>query len=131
MGQRTDRIFGAKPGIIGKSAPILAEITIWKSQVDTRLLVIEGVRLVIFLIILVVPALLSFIFPPIIIFYRDHPEHANFLPPLDLIQFILFFWVTLGTSYLAKRGHIFTRVRFELCRRYRIDRKNIKKSISA
>jgi hypothetical protein len=32
MGQRTDRIFGAKPGIIGKSAPILAEITIRKSQ---------------------------------------------------------------------------------------------------
>jgi len=25
MGQRTDRIFGAKPVIIGKSAPVLAE----------------------------------------------------------------------------------------------------------
>ena len=32
MGQRTDRIFGAKPVIIGKSAPVLAEITIRKSQ---------------------------------------------------------------------------------------------------
>ena len=35
MGQRTDRIFGAKPGGIGKSAPICAEITIRKSQLPS------------------------------------------------------------------------------------------------
>jgi hypothetical protein len=43
MGQRTDRIFGAKPGIIGESAPMLAEITIRKSQ-DVVLLISEMVR---------------------------------------------------------------------------------------
>ena len=98
---------------------------------DIRLLVMEGIKLAILILILFAFVLLSFILSPILIFYAERLKYANLLLPIDIIQSILPLGIMFSIFYLIKKGNIFTRANYEIRRRYRIDHRSIRKLIRA